>query len=95
MVAVVDLKFRKLVIAKQHGPETWRDQPAPSTAALLVECKKARALRYEAEASVYDRADAETKLGSTDPAMQAEGTAQKAGVLARRLEIKAEIPKPE
>ena len=61
----------------------------------LLECRAKRAARYEAEASVYDLADAETKLASSDPAEQAEGAAQKAAVLAKRLQIKAEIPKPE
>jgi len=54
----------------------------------------ARAARYEAEASVYDLADAETKLSSPDPAVQAAGAAQKAAVLAQRLQIKADLPKP-
>jgi len=95
VVAVMDLGWRKLVIAKQHGPEAHREQPAPTLASLLAECQKARAKRYDAEASVYDIADAETKLSSPDPAVQAEGAAQIATVLARRLEIKAAIPKPE
>ena len=54
VVAVVDLKFRKLVIAKQHGPETWREQPAPSDESLLDECRKARAKEYP---SVTDQMD--------------------------------------
>ena len=54
----------------------------------------ARATRYEAEASIYEFVDAETKLASPDPAVQAEGAAQRARVLARRLQIKAELPKP-
>jgi len=95
VAAVVDLKWRKLVIAKQHGPETGREQPTPSLTSLLKECQKARAARYEAEASVYDLADAETKLASTDPAVQAEGAAQKAAVLAKRLAIKTALPKPQ
>jgi len=95
VIAVVDLKWRKLVVAKQHGPETAREQPAPTLASLLKECQKARAARYDAEASVYDLADAETKLASTDTAVQAEGAAQKTAVLAKRLTIKAEIPKPQ
>jgi len=95
VVAMVNLPWRKLVIAKQHGPETWREQPAPTLASLLVECQEQRAIRYEREASVFDLADAETKLASTDSAIQAEGAAQKAAVLAKRLEIKAAIPKPQ
>ena len=51
-----------------------------------------RSARYEAEASVYDLADAETKLASPDPAMQAEGAAQKAAVLAQRIQIKLDLP---
>ncbi|MEI6562090.1 MAG: hypothetical protein WCO68_08415 [Verrucomicrobiota bacterium] len=95
VVAVVDLPWRKLVISRQHGPETHREQPAPTLASLMVECHKARAKCYDAEASVYDLADAETKLASSDSALQAEGMTQKAAVLSKRLEIKAEIPKPE
>ncbi|MEI7957898.1 MAG: hypothetical protein WCI40_02220 [Verrucomicrobiota bacterium] len=94
VVAVVDLKWRKLTVAKQHGPEAGREQPVPTIASLSQECQKARAARYDAEASVYDLADAETKLASSDPAVQAEGAAQKADALAKRLTIKAEIPKP-
>jgi len=95
VVATVDLKWRKLVISKQHGLETWRDRPAPEMSQLITECQRARAARYEAEASVYDLADAETKVASTDSAVQAEGAAQKVAVLAKRLEIKAAIPKPQ
>jgi len=95
VIATVNLGWRKLPIAKQHGPETQREQPAPTLSCLLAECQKARAKRYDTEASVYDLADAETKLSSTDTAMQAEGAAQKAAVLAKRLQIKAEIQKPE
>lgn len=94
VAATVDLKWRKLAIAKQHGPEAGREQAMPSLASLLEECQNARAARYNAEASTYDLADAETKLSSADPAVQAEGAAQKAAVLAKRLEIKAELPKP-
>ena len=94
VTATVDLKFRKLIIARQHGPETWREQALPSLASLVAECQQARAKRYEAEASVYDLADAETKRASTDATVQAEGTTQKNAVLAQRLQIKSEIPKP-
>ncbi|MCX6968481.1 MAG: hypothetical protein NTZ46_12040 [Verrucomicrobia bacterium] len=95
VVATVDLAWRKLVIARQHGPEAGRDQPAPTRASLLKECQEARAKRYQDGASVFDLADAETKLASFDPAMQAEGAAQKAQVLALRMQIKTAIPKPE
>jgi len=61
----------------------------------LDQCRAARAARYDAEASTFDLADAETKMASPDPAVQAEGAAQKAAVLAKRLQIKAEIPKPQ
>jgi len=93
--AKVDLKFRTLVIAQQRGPETWRECPAPELAQLVAECQQARAKRYEAEASVYDLADAETKLASPDPAIQAEGAAQKTAALTKRLQIKVELPKPQ
>ena len=95
VAATVDLGWRRLAITKQHGPETHREQPAPTLESLLAECQKARAKRYEAEASVYDLADAETKLASPDPSAQAEGSTQKAAALARRLQIKMEIQKPE
>ena len=71
---------RRVAIAKQQAVD---------------QCRASRAARYDAEASVYDLADAETKIASPDPAEQASGVAQKAAVLARRLQIKAEIPKPE
>ena len=61
----------------------------------IDECRAARAARYDAEASVFDLADAETKMASPDPAEQAAGVAQKAAVLAKRLQIKAAIPKPQ
>jgi len=61
---------------------------------VLIECQQARAKRYEAEASVYDLADAETKLASTDAGVQADGAAQKSAVLSKRLQIKRDIPKP-
>ena len=93
--AVVDLKWRKLVIARQHGPETWREAPAPTLESLVEECQKLRAEAYESQGSVYDLTDAETKLASSDPAVQAEGAEQKAAVLAKRLEIKSGIPKPQ
>lgn len=95
VVATVDIRWRRLVISKQHGPETWREHPAPEMTQLVAECQRARAARYEAEASVYDLADAETKIASLDPAVQAEGAAQKVAVMAKRLEIKAAIPKPQ
>lgn len=95
VVATVNLHYRALVIAKQHGPETWREHASPTLAGLVAECQQARAQRYEAQASVYDLADAETKLASTDPSVQAEGAAQKASVLATRLTIKGALPKPQ
>ena len=98
VMAVVNLGWRTLTIARQHGPETNRERPAPTLAALVAECQEMRAAAYAKAGnacSVYDIADAETKLASSDPAVQAEGAAQKAAVLAQRLQIKAEIPKPE
>jgi len=94
VVATVDLRFRQLVISKQHGPETWRDRPAPELTSLLGECRNARAARYSAEASVFDLADAETKMTSSDPYVRAEGTQQKLAVFSKRLEIKNDLPKP-
>jgi hypothetical protein len=35
VAATVDLKWRKLSIAKQHGPEAQREQPAPPLASIL------------------------------------------------------------
>jgi len=61
----------------------------------LIACQEARAQRYEAEASVYDLADAETKLASSDASVQAVGAVQKAAVLTARLAIKAALPKPQ
>ena len=95
VVATVDLGWRSLVITRQHGPETGREQPAPTLAALVLECQEERARRYNAEASVYDLADAETKLASPDPAIEAAGAVQKSSILARRLQFKAEVPKPQ
>lgn len=95
VVATVDLKFRTLVIAKQSGPETARNQESPTLENLLLECQKARAKRYGAEASIYDLADAETKLASSNAGLQAEGATQKTAVLAKRLQIKTDLPKPE
>ena len=95
VAAVMDLGWRKLTISRQHGPETPREQPAPPLESLFSECQKARAKRYGTEASVYDLADAETKLSSPDHTVQSEGATQKSTMLARRLQIKAEIPKPE
>ena len=95
VVATVDLKFRKLIIVRQHGPESFREQLAPELADLLEQCRAARAKRYDAEASVYDLADAETKLASADASEQESGAAQKTAVLIKRLQIKAEIPKPQ
>jgi len=92
--AVLDLGWRKLVVSKQHGPETHREAPMPTYASLLKECQEARAKRYDAEASVFDLADAETKLASSDPVIEAAGAVQKSAILAKRLEIKAAIPKP-
>lgn len=95
VVATVALPWRKMTLAKQYGPETWRERPLPTPESLVAECRKVRAFHYDSEASVYDLADAETKMASTDAAVQMEGAAQKAAVLARRLEIKAAFPKPQ
>lgn len=57
-------------------------------------CKRRRAARYDREASIFDLADAETKMASPDATIKAEGEAQKATVLAKRLAIKSSIPKP-
>ena len=94
VTATVELGWRTLSIVRQHGPETWRELPSPTLERLVEECQKQRATRYASEASVYDLADAETKLASPEASVQAEGAAQKAAVLARRLEIKSELPKP-
>jgi hypothetical protein len=94
VLAVLNLGWRELVITKQHGPETWREQPSPTLESLVAECQQKRAARYEAEASVFDLADAEAKLVSSDPEVQAEGAIQKTAVLAQRLQIKSELPKP-
>ena len=95
VTATLDLGWRKLVIARQSGPEAQREKIAPALEALVAECQRERARRYEAQASVYELADAETKLASTDPDEQAGGAAQKAAVLAKRLQIKTAVPKPE
>jgi len=34
VVAVIDLGWRKVTISKQHGPETWREQPLDCKAIL-------------------------------------------------------------
>ena len=93
--ATVDLKFRTLAITRQHGPEAFRGQPAPALSVLENECLAARAKRYGAECSVYDLADAEAKMSSTDPNVEAAGAVQKSANLAKRLQIKAELPKPQ
>lgn len=95
VVATVDLGWRKLTISKQHGPEVWREQPSPSLASLTAECQKERARRYDSEASIFDLADAETKMSSLDTQIQNAGAAQKVAVLAKRLAIKAAVPKPQ
>jgi hypothetical protein len=83
--------------AHQAEYDTWRaTQDAATAKAQAVEaCRQARASRYDAEASVYDLADAETKIASSDPTEQAAGAAQKAAVLAQRLQIKSDLPKPQ
>ena len=53
-----------------------------------------RALRYEAEAPVHDFVDAESKMASPDAEVRESGRLQKEALLARRLQIKAELPKP-
>jgi len=53
-----------------------------------------RAARYEAEASIYDIIDAEAKMASPSAAVRESGEQEKAALLARRLKIKEELPKP-
>ncbi|MEI8234122.1 MAG: hypothetical protein WCH57_05495 [Verrucomicrobiota bacterium] len=95
VVATMDLKWRTLVIAKQHGAETSREQAAPTLASLLAECDAKRAAAYESRGcSDKDYVDAITKRSSSDATVKAEGDAQLTAVLAGRLKVKADIPKP-
>ena len=41
VAAVVDLKYLKLTIAKQNGPETWRNQPLAAEDVILSHCQLA------------------------------------------------------
>lgn len=96
VTVTMDLKWRKVVIARQHGPETWREQPAPTLASLLAECAAKRAAAYEARGcSDKDYVDAITKMSSPDPATKTAGAAQETAVLAARLQVKLDFPKPE
>ena len=93
--ATMDLTWRKLTISRQHGPETWREQSAPTLASLLTECAAKRAAAYESrECSDKDYVDAITKKSSSDATVQADGTAQEAAVLAARLKVKTDFPIP-
>jgi hypothetical protein len=95
VAATVDLKWRKLVIAKQHGPETQREQRAPTLASLLAECAAKRAAAYDSRGcSDKDYVDAITKMSSADPATKTAGAAQETAVLAARLQVKLDFPKP-
>jgi len=98
VVATIDLVYRKLTIARQHGPETWRERPTPSLASLLEEVRSGRAAAYVDPANacdIYELADAETKLASADPTIAADGATQKTAALTKRLQIKSDFPKPQ
>ena len=96
VAATVDLKWRKLMISKQHGPETQWEQPAPALEILLKWCDEKRAAAYESRGcSTKDFVDAVTKESSTDPTEQTAGTAQRLAVLAARLQVKSDFPKPQ
>jgi len=95
VVAIVDLKWRTLTIAKQHGPETWREKAAPTFASLITECSDRRATAYETRGcSDKDYVDAITKQSSGNSTMIAVGREQQAGVIAARLQVKTDFPKP-
>lgn len=91
VVAVVDLGWRKLVIARQHGPETWREQLAPTLDALVQECRELREKAYPPQA---DYLDAQVKQSSIDEAIAALGLAQEHAYKAACLAVKAKYPKP-
>ena len=82
VAAMVDLGWRKLEIARQHGPEMHREQPAPTLEALVAECEAKRQERYRAEA---------------DPLFfkSQRGEATGAEWLAKVAQIRTEIPQPE
>ena len=92
VTAVMDLGWRKLVICKQHGPEVFREQPAPTLASLKAECLDMRAKSYP---PMQDYLDAIVKQSDTDPAIVAIGAAQEATYKADCLAVKAKYPKPE
>ena len=52
VVGTLNMGWHTVRIVRQQGPEAYRERPAPSPESLLKECQKARAARYEAEASV-------------------------------------------
>lgn len=63
--------------------------------ALLRRVDEKRSEAYDSRGcSAYDYVDAVTKQSSVDPATKAAGDAQLAGVLASRLQVKADFPKP-
>lgn len=95
VTATMNLTWRKFVIARQHGPETGREQPAPTLASLITECVTKRAAAYESRGcSDKDYVDAITKKSSTNATVAAEGAAQEIAVLAARLQVKTDFPKP-
>jgi len=68
----------------------------PSLESLLSECSDVRAAAYESRGcSDKDYVDAVTKKASSDPATKTAGAAQEKAVLAARLQIKTDFPKPQ
>lgn len=92
VVAAVDLKWRKLSICKQHGPETQRELAAPTLESLLTEC---RAKREAAYPPYQDLLDGMAKQSSADAAVKSAGDAQVANYFAACLAVKAAFPKPQ
>ena len=91
VVAGIDIHWRTVQIVKQHGPETHRDAPAPTVAALVTECRKLREAAYPPQA---DFLDAKVKQSSTNEVIAAAGLAQEHTYLAACLAVKAKYPKP-
>ena len=90
VVATLILGDQSVTIVRQHGPETHREKPAPTLAALL---EKTLSLREKAYPPITDLADAMAKLQSLDPAIAGAGQAQLTAYSAACLSVKARYPK--
>ena len=78
----------------RNAPDALTVSDGEFAALQMESVMQRRAWLYDEVAPIFELADAEAKMSSEDEDVRHKGLKQKEALLARRLRIKEELPKP-